>query len=153
MNIRQAELRDAQAIADLLKPYAEEGIILARSAEEIAQSITTFLIIEENSELLASVAYHDYGNGLKEIRSLAVKKSLKGKGLGTILVKELTKRLSEDKSTTKIFSLTYSPEFFKKCGFVETSKESFPEKIWKDCQYCKDQDICGETALIFKSLE
>ncbi|PKL17488.1 MAG: GNAT family N-acetyltransferase, partial [Spirochaetae bacterium HGW-Spirochaetae-5] len=29
-------------------------------------------------------------------------------------------------------------------------KDDFPEKIWKDCDNCKDKDKCGETALIYK---
>lgn len=147
--IRKAHLRDVNAIYRILSFYAKKGVILLRSKEDITASIDHFLVAEHEGKLTGIVAYYDYGKHLKEIRSLAVLKKYSRKGTGSILVKSLVKRLRSTENPPKIFALSYSPEFFKKLGFVEVDKEKFPEKIWKDCNNCKDRDHCGETALVY----
>ena len=49
----------------------------------------------------------------------------------------------------KVFVLTYEMEFFKKLGFVETEKESFPEKVFTDCARCSKVNACDEKAMIY----
>lgn len=147
--IRKAHLKDVNAIYRILSFYAKKGVILLRTKEDIADSIDHFLVAEHDGKLTGIAAYYDYGKHLKEIRSLAVLKKYSKKGTGSILVKSLVKRLRNVEHPPKIFALSYSPEFFKKLGFVEVDKEKFPEKIWKDCNNCKDRDHCGETALVY----
>ena len=48
----------------------------------------------------------------------------------------------------KIFVLTYALPLFEKLGFQIIDKTELPQKIWKDCQDCRKQDHCDETAMI-----
>ena len=48
----------------------------------------------------------------------------------------------------RIFVLTYAIPVFKKLGFRIISMDQLPDKIWKDCQGCRKQDHCDETAMI-----
>lgn len=146
--IREAEKKDIEKIFSLLKNYALQGIILERDREDIGRNLHTFLVAEINGSLAGVVTFYDYGENLKEIRSLAIEKSAKGKGIGSILLKTVIGRIRA-RSNAKIFVLTYSPEFFKKHNFTVVSREEFPEKIWKDCDKCKDRDNCSETALVY----
>jgi amino-acid N-acetyltransferase len=147
--VRKATPADARGIHDILLPYVEEGIILRRSVEEITQHIGSFFVAEIDGEIAGVVAYYRYGSHLKEIRSLAVKSSSKGKGLGKLLIDALLEEITRIKPQPKIFTLTYIPDFFKKFGFHEVPKETLPEKIWKDCSICPKADQCGETALVY----
>ncbi len=147
--IREATAADVKSIYRLLHPYAQENIILERSRAEIAKSIDKFLVAADNSDLIGAVSYYDYGPVLKEVRSLAVRKDLWKSGTGSALVRGLLARLLDRFPGAKIFVLTYSPGFFGRLGFAEVPKETLPEKIWKDCDHCKNRENCGETALVF----
>ncbi len=149
-NIRNASEKDIPAILEILDPFARKGIILPRSAEEIRNSLQFFFVSEKNGSVNGVISYHDYGPGLKEIRSLAVYPSEAGRGTGTALVKDLSEYLIAQFPGSKIFVLTYSPLFFEKLGFKEVDKDTFPEKIWKDCQNCPNREHCTETALVLE---
>jgi amino-acid N-acetyltransferase len=146
--IRIADESDVQSIHKLIKYYAEAGIILERSKEDIKENISNFLVAVAENDVIGTITFYDYGNNLKEIRSLAVDNSYKGLGIGRTLLKKMINNISSS-NKAKIFTLTYRPGFFEKNGFIPVPKNDFPEKIWKDCTNCKDRENCGETALIY----
>ncbi len=150
--IRPAVPDDIDAILAILKPYAREGLILERTADDIREVLSSFLVAEVAGSVAGTVSYHDYGRHLKEIRSLAVRKGISRRRIGSLLALNLIGSLQKSAANPKIFVLTYSPGFFRKLGFVEAPKESLPEKIWKDCDHCKNRDNCGETALVYRGL-
>lgn len=147
--IRTASADDAESIYRLIKYYAEKGVILERPMDDILENINNFLVAVSNEKIIGSITHYDYGTNLKEVRSLAVDESFHSMGIGKKLLEELIRRMRID-NKGKIFTLTYRPDFFEKNGFVVVPKDDFPEKIWKDCDNCKDKDKCGETALIYK---
>jgi amino-acid N-acetyltransferase len=149
VKIRKARVSDAQGILDLLQPYIEEGIVLNRKVSEIRENIPTFFVAESASHLCGVVAYYRYSAHLMEVRSLAVKTTAKKKGIGRMLVEHLMEYLLEESPSAKIFTLTYIPDFFRKFGFKTVSKDTLPEKIWKDCSKCTKAEMCGETALVY----
>jgi len=148
--IRTARMSDAGSIYKLIKYYAGEGVILERTMDDIKDNISNFFVAVSGGKVIGSVTYYDYGKNLKEVRSLAVDKTFQGMGVGKALLSELITRVRSE-NTAKIFTLTYRPDFFAKNGFVTVPKDDFPEKIWKDCANCKDEENCGETALIYKN--
>lgn len=148
--IRTADLSDAESIYRLIKFYAEEGVILERTMDDITDNISSFLVAVSGGRIIGSVTHYDYGKNLIEVRSLAVDKTFHGQGIGKALLSELIRRTYSE-AASKIFTLTYRPDFFEKNGFIRVPKDDFPEKIWKDCVNCKDEENCGETALIYKS--
>lgn len=141
---------DIEAIYKLIKYYADKGVILERSIDDITFNIGNFLIAVSGNNTIGCVTFHDYGNNLKEIRSLAVDVSHSGIGIGRALLEGIVKKINSE-CKSKIFTLTYRPHFFEKNGFTEVPKSEFPEKIWKDCASCKDRENCGETALVYSS--
>jgi len=146
--VRIASESDIQPIYKLIKYYADEGVILERSINDITLNIDNFLVAVSANRIIGCVTFFDYGNNLKEIRSLAVDKSHSGSGIGQALLKKMIKKINSI-CKSKIFTLTYRPDFFKKNDFITVSKDEFPEKIWKDCATCKDRENCGETALVY----
>lgn len=151
--IRRATEKDVNAIHELLQPYSDTGIILERTREEILRSINTFYVAEEGKELVGAVSYCNYGPRLKEVRSLAVKTGSLKRGTGSNLLEFLLRVLVDLFPETRIFVLTYSPGFFRRHRFQEVPKDSLPEKIWKDCNHCRNRESCGETAMMYTNLE
>lgn len=147
--IRTAEEKDVEPIHKLIMHYASKGVILERSIDDIKNNLGSFLVAELNGVITGTVTHYDYGENLKEVRSLAVTESARGHGIGRELLLQLIRNI-KSKSDAKIFTLTYKPGFFSRNGFVVVSKSEFPEKIWKDCLNCKDRDNCGETALVYQ---
>jgi amino-acid N-acetyltransferase len=149
VKIRDAEEKDIEDIFTLLKQYALLGVILERERGDIRSNLESFIVAEISGSVTGVATFYDYGENLKEIRSLAVHNDFRSRGIGGKLLNVIIKRIRE-KSSARIFVLTYRPDFFKHYGFFEVSREEFPEKIWKDCAKCKDRDNCSETALVYK---
>ena len=145
--LRPASPNDAEAIASLLKPYAEAGIVLPRSPGEIREYIENFIVAEDGQRVVGAVALRDFGDGLEEIRSLVVHQDYEGRGLGSLLVQSALE-LARSRSTTRLFTLTVRPRLFERAGFSLVDKQLFPQKVWSDCAKCPKQDCCDECALV-----
>ncbi|TYB32943.1 MAG: N-acetyltransferase [Flexistipes sinusarabici] len=145
--IRLANMGDAKAIRKLVNSYAKQGEMLQLSLNEIYEKIFEFAVWEENGSIIGCCALHPAWEDLAEIRSLAVDSSSHKKGVGKTLVEYCMERAYEF-GITNIFALTYKPEFFKKLGFDEISKDLLPKKIWSDCLKCPMFPDCDEIAMM-----
>lgn len=148
IKIRKARVSDAKHIQKLINGYAARDLMLARSLNEIYDSIRDFWVAEENKKIIACCALHVVGwNSLSEIKSLAVAKSKHKKGIGAELVQTC---LDEARSMKLkyVFVLTYVARFFRKFGFKKISKAKLPHKIWSECYKCSKFPNCNEEALM-----
>jgi amino-acid N-acetyltransferase len=152
-HIRPARAAEAAAIASLLAPYAALDLVLPRSPAEIEAQIGAFLVAvgaaaqSGNGPLLGCVSLRDYGNGLFEVRSLAVTAACSGQGIGSQLVRDAV-RLAGERGAERVFALTLRPHLFARLGFRTVPKELFPEKVWADCRRCKKREHCDEVAVL-----
>lgn len=148
VELTKANLSDIENMQKLVIPEVEAGVILARSSDEIATNIRSYILAREDGEIVGFCALHIHTPTLAEIRSLIVKESKRGMGIGQSLI---DKAMQEAKilGLKKVLTLTYKQSFFEKLGFIEIPKESIPEhKIWADCIKCKHFPICNEVSLI-----
>jgi amino-acid N-acetyltransferase len=148
--IYKATIKNINFIYNIIDYYAKKGVILKRTKKDISSEINNFAVAFFDNEPIGVISYFNYGEDLKEIRSFAVLEEFKNRGVGSFLLKYLLKDIFS-KITPKVFTLTYSPDFFIKNGFSIVSKDTLPQKIWKDCNKCKERDNCGETSLVFTS--
>ena len=145
---RKANLLDVENMRKLVADEVNNGIILDRSSDEIANTIRSYQIATIDSEIIGFVALHIHTQELAEIRSLIISDKYRKLGIASNLIKLLFDEASILK-LQRILVLTYQDSFFKKFNFKEISKESIPEhKIWADCVKCKLFPICNEIALI-----
>lgn len=141
-------LADIAAMQELVKPYVDEGIILYRSDDEVANTIRSYMVARLDGKIIGFAALYIYSPLLGEIRSLVVGKGYQGKGIGKQIVRAL---LDEGRQygLGRVLSLTFEKAFFLGLGFQEVSKEEIPEsKVWEDCIKCKLFPVCNESALI-----
>jgi len=146
--IRKARFSDIEEIQRLINRYAEEGALLPRSLNELYENIRDFFVWKERGKLLGCCALHISWENLAEIKSLAVSRRVRKKGIGSRL---LQSALSEAKGLgiKRIFALTNQEKFFKKNGFKKIKKEKLPHKIWGECIRCPKFPDCDEVAMIF----
>ncbi len=133
----------------LVKEEVENGIILLRTEDEMANTIRSYTVVEVDGVMAGFTALHIHSARLSEVRSLVVSKNFRGLKLGKKLVEAC---IEEGKSLglQQILSLTYQKGFFESLGFYEIEKEKIPEhKIWADCIRCKHFPVCDEIAMVY----
>ncbi len=144
--IRNAKLSDADKIEQLVNFYAKKGAMLPRKKENIVENIRNYIVAVLKDEVVGCCSISFFTESLAEIRSLAVKEDLRGKGIGRKLVLHAEKILKEE-GVENVFVLTYQVEFFKKLGYSVIEKTTFPQKIWRDCLTCPKIMQCDEVAM------
>lgn len=148
LTVRKAQEADVPAVHALLERYADMGIVLRRSQQDILNSLRNFFVAESDGEIRGCAALRDFGNNLMEVRSLVVAPEHQGQGIGRALVNSVVEDVRSKRRQWRIFTLTGQPDFFSKLGFRTVAREMFPEKIWSDCRNCPKNDCCDEVALM-----
>lgn len=150
IEVRKAVLSDVEQVFELVKQYANEGLMLPRTYESLVLNLQAIVVAEEDGEILGIASLAILGHDLAEIRSLGVKEKAKGRGIGKMLVErvvEETKKIG----IPKLISLTYQVVFFEKCGFEVIQKTEMPQKVWTDCVHCPKFPSCDEIAMAIKT--
>jgi amino-acid N-acetyltransferase len=147
--IRDARTGDAEKIAALLTPYVEEKIVLRRSIEEIRENTAQTLVCVDENRIIGTASLVFFSPTLCEIRALVIAASAQGRGIGRdlVLAAEAKALRMQTSRPMRFFALTYTPEFFERCGYERTTKDQFPEKIYEVCNFCLRKDDCHEIAV------
>jgi len=152
--IRQARMEDVRRIYTLLQFFAGKNLLLGRSLSSLYDHLRDFKVAfspkVEPGELLGVCSLHICWENLAEIRSLAVAENFQGQGLGRSLVRSCLND-AQGFGISRVFTLTYQPEFFKKMGFQPIDKSKLPHKVWSDCINCPMFPDCNEESLIWES--
>lgn len=143
---RKATLEDVEPLFVMIDDYAKRGIMLPRSREVLQRQIKEFVVAEVDGKVVGCGSLCQLGDDLVEIRSLGIMEGNKGRGLGSMIVDELTEE-ARRRGLVKIMALTYEVSFFLKNNFTVVDKEIFPEKVWTDCVHCPKQNACDEIAV------
>ncbi|MDA8236033.1 MAG: N-acetyltransferase [Clostridia bacterium] len=149
MFYRKAKISDVESIHGLINKYAEQGLMLARPRTMLYECLRDFTVAEDEGRLVAAGALHILWEDLAEVRALAVAPEYVGQGVGRVLVERFAQE-ARDLGMPKVFTLTYQPGFFEKCGFTTVDKEDLPHKVWKECINCPKFPNCDENALIME---
>ncbi len=145
--VERARLGDVEAMKGILDEFAREGILLARSRLDLYENIRDFVVARSGGEIVGLAALHVCWIDLGEVRSLAVRRDLQGRGIGRLLVDACLAEARE-LGLRRVFALTYVPEFFNRMGFHEVEKSELPHKVWQDCLHCVKFPECDETAVM-----
>ncbi len=145
--VERARLGDVEAMKGILDEFAREGILLARSRLDLYENIRDFVVARSGGEIVGLAALHVCWIDLGEVRSLAVRRELQGRGIGRLLVDACLAEARE-LGLRRVFALTYVPEFFSRMGFHEVEKSELPHKVWQDCLNCVKFPECDETAVM-----
>lgn len=154
--IRQADFDDVGAIYDVIKENPDE--VLPRSYQDIFTHFDRFFVYDDG-EIRGVVSWAvlpminpDNPDRCLEVISFSVRKKDQGKGIGSVLLRHILQVVT-DKRPNRVIVLTFYPEFFKKFGFTETSKENLYQKIHVGCLQCtkhKSPLTCPEVAMEYK---
>ena len=135
-------------INELIRTFADRKIMIRRSLGELYESIREFFVaVDDDGRVVGCAALHVFWEDLAELKCLAVSESIHGRGVGRMLV-DACWEAARDIELDTVFTLTYVPRFFERCGYRQIDKAELPHKIWNECVRCPLFPSCNETALI-----
>ncbi len=151
IELKKATLNDIKAMQELVAEDVNAGIILARSDDEIATNIRSYILAKEGDKLVGYTALHIHSRDIAEVRSLIVHNDFRKQNIGRAMVEYAINEAKKLGIQREVLALTYIADFFKKLGFIEIEKDEIPEhKIWADCIKCIHFPVCNEVALVYR---
>ena len=149
MLFRKAKISDVEDIYSLILSYAEKGLMLARPRAMLYEHIREFIIAQKDNKIIGVGGLHIAWEDLAEIRSLVIDERHQKGGIGRKIIEHLLNEAKEI-GVSRVFTLTYQIDFFKKCGFELIKKEDLPNKVWRDCINCPKFPNCEENAMMIE---
>ncbi|MFL5486917.1 MAG: GNAT family N-acetyltransferase [Gemmatimonadaceae bacterium] len=127
--MRTATRADVSQIVELVTPYAEQGLMLPRTFDQIAARVDNYVVaVDASGRVLACAALEEYSPSLAEVSSVAVAPVHHGKGLGTQVVLGV-ERLARARDIDELFALSLTDEFFLSLAYKPTPIARYPEKL------------------------
>ena len=118
MNIRPSRRDDHRGIMSLIRANKKELI------QDNVPSFLKFFVAEDNGEVVGCCALDIYSKRIGEIRSLAVRRKYRRKGIATRLIQECLKRAKE-REILEVFVITGKPRLFEKLGLRSYNNEKY----------------------------
>jgi len=146
--LQRARPSDAAAIAEVIRPHAERGLMLPRSESAVRRAIRQYRVARSGAgEVVGCIGIRPFHPNLAEMVGFAVSEDWQGRGVGTeLLVQAVDEALL--RGFTRVFAMTLRPGPFLRMGFREVSRELVPEKIRRDCTGCPFRVGCEERTVL-----
>lgn len=126
-SIRKADSDDIAGIMELITPLVNEGKLVQRSIEQLAEDIEDFTVLDRDGAIMACVAAHVYAKaGVAEIACMLVHPDYQNQGKGALLYRHMEANLKKS-DIKKVFLLTtQANHWFIEQGFVQADVEDLP---------------------------
>ncbi len=127
--VRAAHSSDVEQIVELVSAFAPAGLMLPRSAAQVARELDNYVVAADRTgHVLACASLTEYSPSLAEVASVAVAPSQHGKGLGTLVVKGV-ETVAATRQYAELFALSLQDGFFAALGYDLTDVTLYPEKL------------------------
>ena len=144
VTVRRAESKDVAGIAALVATWAEEDILLPRSAADVAAALSSYVVAADaRGRVVACAALREYGPSLAELVSVAVARDAHGRGLGRLVVAEV-ERLAVTRGHERLFAHTVNAPFFEAIGYDVVDRARYPEKVGRSHTACVERELFVE---------
>lgn len=133
VSIRKARSGDIPNIMEMIRPLAEQGILLRRSREYLENHIGSFSVIEHDCHIYGCVALKTFADpDCGELACLVVSPDARDGGYGEMLLEHLFQK-ARARRIRKLFALsTHTGEWFAERGFQTASADDLPEERRRD---------------------
>jgi amino-acid N-acetyltransferase len=148
VTVRRAESKDVAGIAALVATWAEEDILLPRSAADVAAALRDYVVaVDARGRVVVCAALREYAPSLAELVSVAVARDAHGRGLGRLVVAEV-ERLAVARGHERLFAHTVNAPFFEAIGYDVVERSRYPEKVGRSHTACVERNLVGEPAVL-----
>jgi amino-acid N-acetyltransferase len=148
VTVRRAESKDVAGIAALVATWAEEDVLLPRSAADVAAALGDYVVAADaRGRVVACAALREYAPSLAELVSVAVARDAHGRGLGRLVVAEV-ERLAVARGHERLFAHTVNAPFFEAIGYDVVDRARYPEKVGRSHTVCVERDLVAEVEVL-----
>ena len=140
MEIRPARTSDIKGIRQLIDSYAPQGRLLSKETVTLYESVQEFTVAVEGDQVVGCGALHILWEDLAEVRTMAVRESLRKHGIGHMILDRIITRAIEI-GVKRLFCLTFETDFFAKHGFVEIQGAPVAPDVYQQLLRSYDEGI------------
>lgn len=132
-HVHPAQASDIPEILRIMQPYVDDGVLIQRTAEDLAADLEHYTVYKIDDVLHGCGALKPIGPGAAELLALVVDPAYAGRGTGGKIVDYLVQK-ARKKGIRKVFLLTtQTSDFFMRMGFKEVPVTALPparRKSW-----------------------
>lgn len=140
VDIREARTSDVRAVRQLVDTYASDRILLSKATVTLFEDIQEFYVAEVAGVVVGCGALHVLWEDLAEVRTLAVDKEYRGRGIGDLLLRRLLQQ-ARHLGVARVFCLTFEVEFFSRHGFAEIDGAPVPHDVFEQLLESYDEGV------------
>jgi N-acetylglutamate synthase-like GNAT family acetyltransferase len=122
VRVRNAVAGDVDGILALVNSNTDR--LLARDRDEIASLLDTFWVADDGGDIVGCCCLEVYSPKIAELRSLAVRPSHRGRGLGAALTTQAVEE-AERRGIPQVLVVTSNREFFERLHFGPCLNEKY----------------------------
>ena len=130
--IRRAVADDVGSIMDLLRPFEEDGSLIARNRDLLVASINNFFVAEIDDTIVGSVCLYELTEGVQEIGSLVAVPSQRNKRLGQELLSRAETEAKTLGAHTAFVKTTQTIDWIVENGYVSGYLEDLPKRVQQE---------------------
>lgn len=122
--VRRAKTSDVKSIRNLVRPLAEDRVLLEKEAVAYYENLQEFFVAEDaEGNVIGCGGLHVMWEDIAEVRTLASDASWRGHGVGHRLLAKLLDEARE-LGVSRVFCLTFEVDFFLRNGFTVMAEQS-----------------------------
>jgi amino-acid N-acetyltransferase len=140
VDIREARTSDVRAIRTLMDAYAADRILLSKATVTLFEDVQEFYVAEADGVVVGCGALHVLWEDLAEVRTLAVDKQHRGRGIGDLLLRRLLQQ-ARHLGVARVFCLTFEVDFFSRHGFTEIEGAPVSHDVYEQLLESYDEGV------------
>lgn len=125
---------------DIIEPYVQRRILLGKELVTLYEAVQEFVVAERDGEVVGCGALHVMWEDLGEIRTIAVRESERGAGVGHEVLAALEQR-ALDVGLDRLFCLTFETAFFGGHGFVAVEDQIVDTDVFQQLLRSHDDGV------------
>ena len=130
--IRAAKPSDIPEILRIMQPYVEDGVLIQRSAETLAEELENFVVFKVDSTLHGCAGLRIYPDKKAELYAVVVDPGYTGQGTGRKIISYLIDKARKAGVKSVFLLTTQTSDFFMRNGFKEASLAALPPERQSD---------------------
>ena len=140
VEIREARTSDVAPVRGLMDTYAADRILLSKATVTLYEDIQEFYVAEVDGRVVGCGALHVLWEDLAEVRTLAVDKEFRGRGIGDLLLRRLLQQ-ARHIGVARVFCLTFEVTFFSRHGFTEIDSAPVSHEVYEQLLESYDEGV------------
>jgi amino-acid N-acetyltransferase len=141
VEIRRARTADVRAIRRFIDIYSTDRHLLDKPTVTLYEDIQEFWVAQaDDGGIVGCGALHVMWEDLAEVRTVAVRPDLKGRGLGSAVLAELLQD-ARDLGVRRVFCLTFETAFFGRHGFERIDGQAVEPEVYAELLRSYDEGV------------